>query len=90
MSAKFKRHKTGNVAYKRNFEEPSKNHCYSKKAISITHSECVSVALGIQRVMHILHIILSSVFCRSTPYTSILRHKKPRFSGNVVVKVLRY
>jgi hypothetical protein len=35
----------------RNIEARSCNHCCSGKAISITHSECVFVALGIQHAM---------------------------------------
>ena len=46
-----------------NTEVRSYNHCYSIKAISITYSECVSVALGIQHAMSgsttFLHIISS-------------------------------
>jgi len=37
--------------YKRNAEARSRNHCYRGKAISITYSECVFVALGIQHAM---------------------------------------
>ena len=37
--------------YRRNVEEGSPNHCFSGKAISVTYSECVSVALGIQCAM---------------------------------------
>jgi len=34
------------------------NHCCSGKSISITYSECVYVALGIQHVMHMHHIVI--------------------------------
>jgi hypothetical protein len=47
----------------RNIEARSFNHCYSGKAISITYSEYVSVALGIQHAMRMRRIILSSVAC---------------------------
>ena len=41
----------------------SRNHFCRGKAISITYSECVCVALGIQHVMLERRIILSSVAC---------------------------
>jgi len=49
-------------------EIPSRNHCCSGKAVSITYSECVSVALGIQHTMRMRRIILSSVACPSLQY----------------------
>ena len=42
----------------RNIKAPSCNHCCDGKAISITYSEYVFVALGIQRAMRIRHIII--------------------------------
>ena len=39
--------KAGNT-YKRNIQAFSRNNCRPGKAISITYSKCVSVALGIQ------------------------------------------
>jgi hypothetical protein len=39
-------------------EARSCNHCYSGKAIHITFSECVSVALGIQHAMHMHYIVI--------------------------------
>ena len=41
----------------RNIEARLCNHCYRGKAISITHSECVSVALVIQHAVRMLRII---------------------------------
>jgi hypothetical protein len=42
----------------RNVEARSRNHCCCGKAISITYSECVSVALVIQHSKHMRRIIL--------------------------------
>jgi hypothetical protein len=39
-----------------------------EKAISITYSECVSVALVIQHAKRMRRIILSSVACLAVPY----------------------
>ena len=41
----------------------SSKHCYRKKAVSITHSQCVIVDLGIQHAMRMRYIILSSAAC---------------------------
>ena len=44
------------ITYKRNNEMHSCNHCCSGKAISMTYSECVFVALVIQHAMLMRHI----------------------------------
>ena len=54
---------------KRNNEERSYNHCCSGKAISITYSEFVFVALGIQHAMRMRHIAICAV-----PRTTIFFH----------------
>ena len=46
----------------RNIEVCSCNHCCSGKAMSITYSECVCVALVIQHTMHMHYIVICSVF----------------------------
>jgi hypothetical protein len=42
----------------RNIEARSCNNCYSGKAISITQSQCVFVALCIQHAMRMCHIVI--------------------------------
>jgi len=44
-------------------------------AISITYTECVSVALGIRHVKRMRRIILSPVAFPNLPYSSTLSHK---------------
>ena len=53
-------HKRDNAhTYKSNTEARSRNYCCRGKAISITHSECVSVALVIQDAKRMRRIISS-------------------------------
>jgi hypothetical protein len=59
-----------------NTETHSCNHCCSEKTISITYSECVFVALGIQWAMRMRRLILSSVTRPALQYISILPHKR--------------
>jgi hypothetical protein len=49
--------------YKRNIAARSRNQCCHGKAIRITYSECVSVALVTQHAKRMRRIILSSVAC---------------------------
>jgi hypothetical protein len=42
----------------RDIQVRSCKHCCSGKAISITYSECISVALNIQQEMHMRHIAI--------------------------------
>ena len=59
----------------RNIEARSRNHCCHGKAVSVTYSECVCVALVIQYVTRMLHIILSCVACLAVPYFFTLPHQ---------------
>jgi len=47
--------------YKRNFEARSCNYCHRGKAIRITYSEYLSVALVIQQTKRMRCVVLSSV-----------------------------
>jgi hypothetical protein len=57
----------------RNTEARTCNHCCSGKAMSITQTVCVFVALGIQHAMP--RAILSSVACSALQNFSTLSHK---------------
>jgi hypothetical protein len=54
--------------YKRKIVARSRNHCCSGKAITITYSECVYVALVIQHAMRMCHFILTFAACLCVPY----------------------
>ena len=60
--------------YKRNIEERFRNRCCRGKAISITHSECVSVALVLWHIKRMRSIILSSVAPPSVLWFCTLFH----------------
>jgi hypothetical protein len=66
--------------YKGNDDDAlSRNNCFRGKAISVTHSECVSVALFIQHAKRMRRVILSSVAFLTLPYSSTLSHKATTF-----------
>ena len=59
----------------RNIEKILRKYRYHGKTISITYSQCVSVALDIQHVMRMRRIILSRVICLVPPHFSTLSYK---------------
>ena len=71
--------------YKRKLRAHSRNHYCRREAISITYSECLSVALMMQHTMRMRRIILSSVACLALTVFSHIISKKARFSENVTV-----
>ena len=68
--------KAGNVRINVNSEARSCNNCYGGKAINVTYSGCVSVALIIQHVMCVGRSRLSSVTCLALPCFSTLNHRR--------------
>ena len=73
----------GRCKYKCNTEARSRNHCCRWKAISITYSECVFVALGIQRAKRTRHIIICGLR-GSTVFFFTFSHKWQDFLRNVL------
>jgi hypothetical protein len=65
--------------YKRNVEARSRNHCCRGKAICVTHTGCVFVALIIQHEMRMRRVILSHVSCLTLPYFSTLSPEENDF-----------
>jgi hypothetical protein len=54
----------------------SSNHCGRGKAMSITHSECLSVALFNKHAKSMRRTILSFLACLTVPYFLTLSHKR--------------
>jgi hypothetical protein len=72
--------------YKRNIKTRSRNHCCLGKAISLTYSECVSVALDTQHAKRMRHIILSPVASLALQYFSTVSHKRHDFRKKSFLK----
>ena len=66
--------------YKCNIQARSRNHCCRGRAISNTCSECVSVALRIQRAERTIRIVICGLFGCTVFFHIILL---ARFSGGV-------
>ena len=64
------------------YEVCSFNICCSGKAVSITHSECLSVTLGIQHVMPMCRVVFTSVSCPALPHVSTLSDTRQYFHQN--------
>ena len=69
-------------------EARSHNYCCHGKAISITYSECIFVALVIMHSMCMLYIVLSSVASPVVPYFSTLSHERHGFRKLVIENVM--
>jgi len=63
MKAKQDRQRT----YKRNIEVRSRNHFCRRKAVSIKHSDCVSVALVAQHAIRMRRICINYLYFSTFP-----------------------
>jgi len=66
----------------RNIQARSCRYCCSGKAISITYSEYVAVALGIQPEMHMHHIAIRGLL-HSTTFFHIISQMARVFNKNL-------
>ena len=64
--------------------------CYSGKALIITYSECVFVALGIQHAKRMRCVILSSVTCMTLKHFSTYKAHDLLKKKTGVSTVMRY
>ena len=71
---------------KRNIEALSFNHCYSERAIIITYSECVSVALVTQHAER-KHLIFIRGLPGYTIFPPTLSHKRHDFRDKKLLNI---
>jgi len=67
-----------------NIEARARNHRCSGRAITVTNSECVSVALLIQHAKRTRRVTLTYVTCLGLQYFSTLSHKWHDFQENLL------
>jgi len=72
----------------RNNEARSCNHCWGGKAIDITYSKCMSVALGIQHVMSMRHIVVCGL-SGSTIFFQVISQRARSSGEKKLLKVKR-
>jgi hypothetical protein len=76
---------TGNVKHKRNIRARSRNHwCRRGKAVSVTYTEALFVALGNQHAKFRRHITLSSLYYPALQYFSTSPHKRQDYREKVI------
>jgi hypothetical protein len=84
LSAELSRSHHQKDRLQRNIEARSRNHRCCGKAVSITHSERVSVVRVIQRAQRMRRIILSTVVCPALPYFSMLSDRHHHYWKKVI------
>jgi hypothetical protein len=57
-------------------------------AISITYSECVCVALGVQIAMRTCHVVVSPVACPGTTIFFLIVSYRERFLEKGIIEIL--
>jgi hypothetical protein len=73
--------------YKRNMEQRSRNHCCSAKAISITYSDCIFVALGVYNAKRMSRIVFSCASCLTLQYLSTYLTNGTIFEKNLLLNI---
>jgi hypothetical protein len=71
--------------YERSNEVRWRKYCCRAKVLSITCSECGSVAFGMQHAKRMRRILFSNVVCPALPYFSTLSHKRHDYQKKIVI-----